>query len=408
MLTVSYGAVMFEDAAREKFEEIYRGLDVEVRYVSYNVLHDEIVATMMTGDTKYDIFSIDNIWIPEFVEAGWLTELTEYITPEMRKSISTNALKAAEYPPDSGRYYGLPLYVDTRYLLYNKEMLGKAGIAAPPKTLDELWSQAMVIKKKGILKYPVAWGWAQCECLICDYTILTALFGGRLVDEMGRPVFNKGGAVDALKWMIKTIDAGITSWASLAFTETDVARALGAEDAAFALCWLPEYEEVNRPELLAGACKLAPVPGSDILPEGVSVNGSDLVGVSSSSRHKGGAMEFIKFWTGFDKQKSYAKWLFPSWMQILNTPRIFRGGIFDILDVVEYQYKHMITRPRIPRYAVFSKELQLAIHEALIKLKTPEKALDDAVKRLTADIITGKEGVEYGSVECESVEYKKL
>jgi len=373
---------MFDGAIREKFEEIYHDIEVGIKDIPYEILHDQIVTNMMAGGTEYDAIMIDNIWISEFVEAGWLAELTDYITPEMRKSISQNALKATEYPPDSGRYYGLPWYVDTKYLFYNEKILAKAEITAPPKTLDELWNQATVIKKKGILKYPIAWSWAQHECLICDYTILTALFGGRLVNEAGKPVFNKGGAVDALKWMIKTVDAGIASWASLAFTETDVTRIFGTEDAAFTLSWLPEYEDVNRPEFLAGACKIAPVPGSDILPEGVSVNGSDLIGISSNSKNKDAAVEFIKFWTGFDKQKSYANWLFPSWLRLFDTPKIFRGGIFDILDVVEYQYKHMITRPRIPRYAVFSKELQIALHEALLKLKPPQEALNDAAKRL--------------------------
>ena len=383
MLYTNYSPVMFEGAIREKFEEIYHDIKVGVRDVPYEVLHDEIVANMMAGGTEYDVFMIDNIWLPEFVEAGWLAEVTEYITPEIKQNISPNALKAAEYPPGSERYYGWPWYVDAKYLFYNEKMLSKAGIRAPPTTLAELWNQAMVIKNKGILKYPFAWSWAQHECLICDFTILTALFGGRLVDEAGKPVFNKGGAVDALKWMMKTIDAGLTSWASLAFKETDVTRILCTEDAAFTLSWLPEYEDVNRPEFLAGACKITHIPGRNILPEGISVNGSDLLGISSSSKNKDAAVEFIKFWTGVDKQKSYANWLAPSWLRLLDTPKIFRDGIFNILDVVEYQYKHMITRPRIPKYTVFSKELQLAIHEALLKLKSPEEALNDAAKRLT-------------------------
>jgi len=374
---------MFEGRVREKFEEMYRGLNVRVRYVPYVDLHDEIVDAMVAGGTKYDVFLVDNVWISEFVEAGWLEDVTNYITPELKEGIPLSTLEVIEYPLGSGRYYGWPWHIDTKYLLYNKKILSEAGITAPPKTLDALWSQAMVIKKKGIVKYPVVWSWAQHECLICDYTILTALFGGRLVDKAGKPVFNKGGAVEALKWMIKTIDAGITSWAPLAFTEVDVIRVFGVGDAAFTLGWLTTYEEVNRPERLVGACKIAPVPGSDILPEGVSVDGSEFLVISSSSKNKHAAAEFIKFWTGFDKQKSYAKWLFPSWMRISDTPKIFLKGIFDIMDIVDYQYKHMITRPKIPNYAVFSKEMQLAIHEALMKLKTPQEALNDAAKRLT-------------------------
>jgi len=385
MLTVSY-PVMFEDPLKEKLREIYRDVNVDMNFSSYGVLHDEIVAAMMAGGAGYDVIPVDNIWIPEFVEAGWLEDVTKYVTPELKKSVFSKALEAAEYPAGSGRYYGLPWYIDTKYLFYNKTMLSKAGIKTPPKTLDELWSQAMTIKKKGIVKYPIVWSWTQQECLICDYIVLTTLFGGRLADEAGKPVFNEGGAVAALKWMIKSIDAGITSWASLAFVEADVVRVLGVGDAAFALGWLSGYEQTNSPEFLAGACGVTNAPGSDILPEGVSVNGSMFFGVASGCKNKDTAAEIVKFWAGLDTQKSYAKWLLPMWMRLFDAPKILRGGIFDILDIVEYQYKHMITRPRTPKYAVFSKELQRAIHEALTKMKTPQKALNDAAKRLIPNL----------------------
>jgi multiple sugar transport system substrate-binding protein len=217
---------------------------------------------------------------------------------------------------------------------------------------------------------------------------LATLFGGRLADETGKPVFNEGGAVAALEWMARSIDAGITSWASLAFAEQDVSRVFSTGDAAFALSWLSAYEGINRPELLAGACGITHVPGSDLLPEGVSINGSTFYGISSSCKRKDAAVNLVKFWTGLDPQKNYVKFLFPMWMQLFDTPKILREGIFDILDVVKYQYKHMVTRPRIARYAVLSKELQQAIHEALARLKTPQEALDDGVKRLMTN--TGK------------------
>ena len=408
MLTASFGPALFDDPLKAKFEEIYRDVNVDLTYAQYGVVHDKIVSAMRGGGATYDVFMVDNIWIPEFVEAGWLEDVTRYVTPELKKSVFPASLEAAEYPAGSGRYYGLPWYIDAKYLFYNKTMLSKAGITEPPKTLDELWSQAMTIKKKGIVKHPIAWSWTQQECLICDYIILTRLFGGRLVDEAGKPVFNKGGAVAALKWMAKSIEEGITSWASLAFAEPDVVRVLGAEDAAFALLWLSSYDNVNDPQLLAGACGVTNAPGSDILPEGVSVNGSTFFGISSGCKRKDAAVDLVKFWAGLDPEKSYVKWFFPMWMRLFDTPKMFREGVYDILDVVKYQYAHMVTRPRTARYAILSRELQRAIHEALTKMKTPQEALNDAVKRLTTKIITDKEGVEYGSVECESIECKKL
>lgn len=374
-------ATAFGDQMRQKFEEIYHNVVVDLRYTHYDGLYDKIITAMKGGNTGYDIFPVDNIWIPEFVEASWLTEVTEHMTDEIKNSIFPEALKAAEYPANSGKYYALPWYMDAKYLFYNKAMLKKAGFDEPPKTLDELWEQAVIIKKKGIVKYPFVWSWAQQECLICDYIILTTLFGGRFVDENGKPAFQEGGAVTALEWMCKSIDAGLTSWASLAFAELDVSRVFAAGDAAFTLLWLSSYENMSDPKLLAGSCGITHVPGSDILPEGISVNGSMLLGISPNCKNKDLAVELAKFWAGLGLGRSYVRWLFPTWMRLFDTPKIFLEGIYNIMDVVNHQYSHLVNRPRIPRYTALSRELQRTIHEALSKVKNPREALNDAAKR---------------------------
>jgi multiple sugar transport system substrate-binding protein len=381
MLTAGYTPAM-HDRIVEKFEEMHYDVDIVIEPAFYVDLYDKIVTAMKAGDAEYDVFLVDNVWTPEFVEAGWIEDITKHISPEIKKEIFPAAWESAEYPIGSGKYYGWPWYIDTMYLLYNKNILSKAGLESPPKTLDELWSQAETIRDKGILKHPIIWSWTQKECLICNYTILTALFGGKLVDKAGKPVFNEGGAVEALEWMDRSIDAGITSWVSLAFEEAHVSHFFGHGEAAFTLAWLSGYEGVNAPDHLNGACGITHVPGSDVLPEGVSVNGAMFHAISSHSRNKSAAIEFVKFWTDLDIQKSFAKWLLPMWIQLFDNPALFREDIGDILHVVKYQYQHMITRPRILKYTVFSKELQRAIHEALTKVKKPQKALDDAAARL--------------------------
>jgi len=372
------------DKIRDRFIEAHPKINVEMEYVTYEALHDKITAAMVAGGTAYDVFLVDCIWTPEFVKAGWLEEVTEHITSEMKKEIFPTALATTEYPAGSGRYYGWPWYMDVKYFFYNEKILSEAGITAPPKTLDELWSQALSIKEKGLVRYPIAWSWAQHECITCDYAIVTALFGGRFVDEAGKPIFNKGGAVDALKWMVKSIDAGITDPASITFVEDDVQRAFAAGDIAFGLAWLYMIAEANRPEFLTGAGKIAPVPGSTILPEGASVDGSMFWGISSGSRHKDAALEFVKFWAGLDIQKDYAKWLFPMWKKLFDNPEIFAEEVHSIIPVVKYQYAHMVARPRSPIYRAFSRELQSALHGALTKVRTPQEALNDVVRRLTA------------------------
>ena len=74
----------------------------------------------------------------------------------------------------------MPWILDTKYLFYNTDMLKKAGIAAPPKTWDELLEQAKIIKDKGIVEFPIVWSWAQAEAVICDYTMLLAVLWRRV------------------------------------------------------------------------------------------------------------------------------------------------------------------------------------------------------------------------------------
>ncbi|MEM2995693.1 MAG: extracellular solute-binding protein [Candidatus Bathyarchaeia archaeon] len=381
----------FEGSLKQKFEETHPNITVDLIYAGYSSLYDEIVNVFKEGN-ECDLFLVDNIWVADFVEAGWLADVTEYVTSEIKnitnetkRKVFLEILKTTEYPDNSGKYYAWPWFMDAKYLFYNKLMLKKAGFDEPPKTLDELWNQALTIKKKGIIKYPLVWSWKQQECLICDYTILTALFGGRLVNENGRPAFNEGGGVKALEWMVKSIDAKLTGWASLAFTEVDVSRVFGAGDAAFALSWISSYECMNYPQMLAGSCGIARVPGSDILPEGVSVNGAMSVGISPKCKSVDAAVEFAKFWVGLDSERAYAEFLFPTWMRIFEVPQFFRDGIYDILEVVKYQYSHLISRPKIPNYMILSKELQQAIHEALTKVKSPQEALNDAARRFMSN-----------------------
>ena len=66
----------------------------------------------------------------------------------MKKGVLPGAWTTVVY---DGKKYGMPWILDTKYLFYNTEMLQKAGIAAPPKTWDELVADAKIIKDKGLL-----------------------------------------------------------------------------------------------------------------------------------------------------------------------------------------------------------------------------------------------------------------
>ena len=180
----------------------------------------------------------------------------------MNKGILPGAWTTVEY---KGKRYGMPWILDTKYLFYNKEMLAKAGISEPPKTWDELAADAKMIKDKGILDTPIAWSWAQAEAAICDYTTLVDAYGGKFLDDAGKPVFQTDGGLKALQYMVQTVKDGITNPNSKEFLEEDVRRVFQNGEAAFALNWTYMYNLANDPKesKVAGKVGVVPAPGVD-------------------------------------------------------------------------------------------------------------------------------------------------
>ena len=148
------------------------------------------------------------IWPAEFATNHVLMDVTDRITPEMDKGIFPGAWTTVEY---QAHRYGLPWILDTKYLFYNKDILAKAGISGPPKTWAELAQDAKVIKDKNILEQPIAWSWAQAEAAICDYATLVDAYGGKFLDDHGKPSFQTGGGLEALGDWLR---AAAASWST--------------------------------------------------------------------------------------------------------------------------------------------------------------------------------------------------
>ena len=143
--------------------------------------------------------------------------------------------------------WGMPWILDTKYLFYNKDMLAKAGIAAPPKTWAELSEQAKIIKDKGIVKFPIVWSWAQAEAIICDYGTLVDAYKGQFFQD-GKPIFDQGGSLEAVNYMEQSLKDGLTNPNSREYLEEDVRKVFSNGDAAFALNWTYMYNLANDPK----------------------------------------------------------------------------------------------------------------------------------------------------------------
>jgi len=377
------------DQIARDFEAKNPDIKVVMEYVGYDYVHDKIVTGMAAKPPAYDAAMIDVIWPDEFIKSGYLLDVTDRVTPDMKAGIFPAAWNGVTR---NGKVYGMPWLMDVKYFMYNKDILAQAGFNAPPKTWDELAEQAKVIKQKGLAEYPISWSWNQKEGVVCDYTALLFGNGGAFVDASGKPAFNNDKGVQALAWMKQTIDDGLTNPSSVSSDEMAVETNFLAGKSAFAVNWLFQYADSNDPakSQIVGKVAFAPMPvfkaGADAGIKGASVDGSSSFAIMATTPYADQTWKFLTYLASNEVQTKYSAAMLPIWQADFEgdaLTKLLAAAPSNPVTVPAFksQFPYAFERPTVPYYNEASAALQLAIQEALTGVKTPQAALDDAAAK---------------------------
>jgi multiple sugar transport system substrate-binding protein len=377
------------DQIAREFEAKNPDIKVSMEYVSYDNVHDKIVTGMAAKPPAYDAAMIDVIWPDEFIKAGYLLDVTNRITPDMKSSMFPASWNGVTR---NGKVYGMPWLMDVKYFMYNKDMLQKAGISSPPATWEELVDQAKTIKQKGIAEFPIIWSWNQKEGVVCDFTVLLFGNGGAFLDASGKPVFNDDKGVQVLSWMKQTIDDGLSNPSSVASDENAVEADFLAGKSAFAVNWLFQYSDSNdaSKSQIVGQAAFAPMPvfkaGADAGIKGSSVDGSSSFAIMATSPYADQTWRYLTYLASNEVQTKYSAEMLPVWQTD------FQGDALQKLEAATAsnpvtvpaflgQFPFANERPTVPYYNEASAALQLAIQQTLTGVKSPKDALDAAAAK---------------------------
>jgi multiple sugar transport system substrate-binding protein len=364
-------------------------IKVEMTYVPYEQVHDKFVTGAATNPPTYDVVMTDVVWYDEFIKKGYLADTTALVTDDMKQNIFPAAWNVVTR---NGKSYGMPWLLDTKYLYYNMDILKQAGFDNPPKTWEELLTQAQAIKDKGLVEFPIVWSWAQAEAAICDFTALLYGNGGKFLDENGKPAFNNEQGVAALEWMKKTIDDGLTNPASPSYLEGDVLNTFNQGKAAFGLNWLFMFDSANfdtANSQVTGKVGITNIPVFASLggnPPSASVDGSSGFSITATSPNVEAAWKYVVFLTNLDTQMKYSSNQLPIWKTAyeganLETLKAASRSNPTTVPAFADQFQYAVLRPNIAYYQEGSTALQLALQEALTGQKSPKEALDAAAAK---------------------------
>ena len=307
---------------------------------------------------------IDVIWPAEFGSKSIVTDISGEFPDEWKSDMLGGALTTAQY---QDKFYGVPWILDTKYLFYNTEMLAAAGVdEASLSTWDGVLAAAKAVKDKGLVEFPLIWSWKQAEALVCDYTQLLGAFGGKFLSDDGKSVaFDTGGGLQALEFMKKSLDDGLTNPSSIESLEEDVRKVVLRRHAAMALNWTYMYNGANNPEdsTIAGKVGVVPTPSGSAGSPGV--NGSMALCITSGSKNQAAAFEFISYLTSPEVQNKYATSSLPCWKASYDDSEVLATNP-AMVPVAKIGLNSLIERPQVPRYTEISLLLQTELQKALL------------------------------------------
>jgi multiple sugar transport system substrate-binding protein len=196
----------------------------------------------------------------------------------------------------NGNLYAIPADFRTLMLFYNKDLFAKAGIAAPPSTMDELLADAKQLTNAGAGQYGMA---IPDNNTIAVWPILIWADGGDIVGSNGCSALDTPATI-----------AAVQKWADAIVTDKISPVGLSGADAGNLVAAGKAAMEINGPWEVGThtAAKInfdvAPVPkGSG--PEVTLSNATPFV-VNKSTKHKAAVYEFLSWWAGQDGQRQLA------------------------------------------------------------------------------------------------------
>ena len=361
------------------FMAAHPNIKVETEFVPYEDLRNK---TMLAygSNSPYDVTLVDDIWFAEYASKGMISDITDKVPQEYKDGVLGGGWN---FVTKGGKIVGLPWFLDTMYLFYNKAMLNEAGFTEQPKSLEELIDMARTLKEKGIVEYPFVFSMAQAEALICVYANFMEAMGRDFQDAEGNWIVQDSG-LDPLNLLIEMLNEGLINPNSTEYLEEDVRMVFSSGDAAFCLNWMYVYDLAKDPaesSLDPDSVGVMVMPGSKGVKEHAAMSGSMGLSVMSNSAHPEEALLYVEYLTSKELQDKYSNLQMPVWTASYDDPAIIEGRE-ELAEAAKLAFDVMNARPSVPNYQEASAILQADIQSALLGDISAEDALNDAVEQM--------------------------
>jgi multiple sugar transport system substrate-binding protein len=366
-------------------------IQLDYRPIPYLNLHTQFLKAM-ANQTPVDIMSVDQIWLGEFVEKGFLADLTDRAKSWGREK------DWYEANWDGGVYkdkiYGIWTVADLRGMWYWKDLLNKAGV--DPNSLQTWDGYITSAKKLNAALRPqgiegvhlVAAGHSPDMSF---YPYLWMLGGDIIKQKDGHPTkgtywfpaYNSTEGVRAMEFIKEQVNAGIKPQKQHFWGKEFLDRKFAVMlEALQHHVHLNTTDQKQNFEQKVGFLPMFPVPNSSY--KSATLMGGWLLGIPETSGNKDLAWELItlvldpKIMTPLHVKYGHM----PTQIPIGEGP-----NSAQLKQTIPYYDKliSMMTiaraRPSIPEYPHIAEDIHQALDQVFNGVKEPKQALDDAAAK---------------------------
>lgn len=294
--------ITFFQNAVAAFQTAHPNVTISMDAVADDPYKAKIRTVMASGEIPDIYFTWVGEFTRQFIRAGRVLDLTKYLSaPEWQGRFSGSTLDA--YKTD-GKYYGVPLNLDAKFMVYNKAVFEKAGVTAAPADWPSFVAVLDKLKAAGVT--PIAYGsqlaWATSHYM-GDLNAKLVPVEVRQADyRLTAPadkLFTDPGYIDALTKYQEFLTNGWFNRSPNALTHAVARASFQAGRAAMMYQELVEFGRVPGTKLAEDGWDFFPMPS---IPGGrgvqdVLTGAPDGFVVYPGCKHPDVAMAFLNFLT---------------------------------------------------------------------------------------------------------------
>ena len=260
--------------------------------------HSEMLADAESGDSRFDIYNLDNEWVPEFAAGHFIRSLGGLLD---QKEFLGGPWKSGSY---DGQLYAAPFTTDVGLLYYRSDLVSPAELASLGSSFGGLVQLARrVMAGHPGLTTGYAGQFASYEGLTVNLLEIIHAAGGEAFRDNGT-ISDPTAVAIGLTQLSDAMTSGgngVIPAAELGYTESQAVADFAAGDAVFMRNWPVYYQQLltakgKGSSQLARDIGVAPLPFPSVL------GGQDLA-IAQASPHPAAARQVIKYLTSAEAER---------------------------------------------------------------------------------------------------------